>query len=99
MPPVQTVSETGSLAFSSLNGNAISIVDPDSNGAFEQVTLTASNGTISIGSTSGLSFTTGTGVLDTTEVFSGSLADINAALQTLTFAGTQKSKPERVHPD
>ena len=92
-PPAQTVSESGSITFSSSNGNAISVVDPDGGGAVEQLALTASNGTLSITNTAGLVFTTGTGVGDTTEVFTGTLANINAALQGLVFTPATSPNP------
>jgi hypothetical protein len=45
-----------------------------------RVTLTATNGVLSLGSLTGLSFTTGNGVTDATMTFTGTLASINNAL-------------------
>jgi ELWxxDGT repeat protein/VCBS repeat-containing protein len=84
-PPIQSMSEDNSLIFSTVNGNAITITDIDAGMAPEQVTLTVTNGTLNLSQTTGLTFTTGTGTNDTTAVFTGTLANINAALNGLTF--------------
>jgi hypothetical protein len=49
------------------------------------VTLTATNGTLTLGGTAGLTFGTGSGTADTTMTFVGTLPEINAALNGLTF--------------
>ena len=74
------------LVFSTLAGNAVSVDDIDSGTL--SVTLAATNGTLTLTQTTGLSFSTGDGTGDATMVFSGSLADINAALDGLSFAPT-----------
>jgi hypothetical protein len=51
------------------------------------VTLTGSKGLLTLGQWSGLSLTTGDGWADATMTFTGTLADINAALDGLTFRG------------
>ena len=73
------------LAFSSAHGNAISTSDADANGGVEQVSLTASNGTFALSGTSGLTFTTGDGTSSAAMTFSGTLANVNAALNGLVF--------------
>jgi hypothetical protein len=78
LPAPQSVNEGGSLVFSTGNGNAISIVDVDAQSNPLQVTLTAANGTFSLGGAQGLATTT----------FTGSLAEINAALNGLSFTPT-----------
>lgn len=88
LPGTQTVQGNGSLVFSTGQGNAISISDVDVGGGVMQVTLTAVNGTISLGGTTGLSFLVGTGNGDGTMTFNGNLASINAALNGLTFQPT-----------
>jgi hypothetical protein len=50
------------------------------------MTLSAVNGTITLASLAGLSFITGNGAADPVLVFSGGVADINAALNGLRFA-------------
>ena len=72
--------------FSTANGNLISVADPDD--ANVEVTLTATNGTLTLGGTTGLAFSTGDGSADASMTFSGTLADINAALDGLQFDPT-----------
>jgi Domain of unknown function (DUF4347)/Cadherin domain/Right handed beta helix region/Periplasmic copper-binding protein (NosD) len=88
VPGAQTTSQNTSLVFSGANGNAISIADVDAGAAAVQVSLTASNGALTLGGTAGLTFTSGDGSADATMTFSGSVANINAALQGLGFAPT-----------
>ncbi|MHC5351540.1 Ig-like domain-containing protein [Metapseudomonas furukawaii] len=88
LPAGQHVAQDGSLVFNAGNGNLISIADVDAGAGNLQVSLTASNGLITLGSQSGLSFITGDGVADGVLVFTGSLADINAALDGLQFTPT-----------
>jgi hypothetical protein len=85
VPGPQAVNEDTDLVFSAGNGNAISISDVDIASGNAQVTLSASNGVLTLSQISGLSFTTGDGTGDTTMTFSGTLADINAALAGLTY--------------
>jgi len=59
----------------------------DSDGDNQTVTLTITGGTVSISAT-GLTFTTGDGSDDALMVFSGTLADINTALDAMTFTPT-----------
>ena len=49
------------------------------------VTLSVTNGTLTLSGTTGLVFTTGTGTADATMTFTGATADINAALDGLVF--------------
>ena len=85
VPPAQVTSEDTVLVFSTGNGNSISVGDEDSASSSLQVTLTASNGTITLSQTNGLNFSSGTGAGDTTMVFMGTAANINAALEGLSF--------------
>lgn len=69
----------------------ISIADSDDFGAAEKVTLdlgASPKGTITLSTLTGLTFTTGDGTADTKMVFTGTKADINAALATLKFTPT-----------
>ncbi|WP_421789843.1 Ig-like domain-containing protein [Hyphobacterium sp.] len=63
----------------------VSIADPD--GDAQTVTITAGS-TVSLGTTAGLTFTQGNGTDDAVMAFSGALADVNAALATLTYTPT-----------
>lgn len=84
----QHVFQDGTLVFGTSQGNALSISDADAGNGLVQVTLTASHGTLSLSGVNGLSFAVGTGSADATMTFTGSVADINAALQGLSFAPT-----------
>ena len=69
---------------------SLSVSDPDANGNSLKVTLSLSNssGTISLGSTAGLTFSVGDGTLDTTMSFTGTVADLNNALASITYTPT-----------
>ena len=84
LPAAQTVSEDISQTIS-----GISIADPDAAGGNVTVSLALLNGTVTLGATGGLTFTTGTGIQDRNMVFSGSLAVVNNALSTLVYRGSQ----------
>jgi hypothetical protein len=88
VPGAQAVLQNSQLVFSTGNGNAISIADPDANLYPVQQTLTATNGTLTLGSTAGLSFSVGTGTNNSTMTFTGTIAAINTALQGLTYRPT-----------
>ena len=88
VPVSQTTAEDTPLIFSSAGGNSISISDFDLNGGAIGVRLVPTNGTLTIGSTAGLVFAMGDGVDDSDVVFAGPIADVNAALEGLTFAPT-----------
>ena len=85
VPATQSTSGNTPLIFSSLNGNSITVADPDANGAAMEVTLSVSHGTLSLAGTSGLSFNVGDGSGDVAMTFTGTSADINAALNGLSF--------------
>jgi hypothetical protein len=88
IPAAQSVDQDSSLVFNSGNGNLISISDVDAGSNTVRVTLTATNGLLTLGSTSGLVFLVGSGTADGTLTVEGSLADINNALNGLTFTPT-----------
>ena len=85
---IQTVAEDGTLVFSVGNANSISVGDIDAGGAVVQTTLTASNGQLTLSRIAGLTFTVGDGSSDSTMTFQGSIADINAALDGLSYSPT-----------
>jgi len=86
LPGPQSVNEDTVLVFSTASGNALSISDVDASSAAVQVTLTGTNGAITLSGTSGLTFSSGTGSGDATMTFSGTIANINAALDGLSFS-------------
>ena len=85
VPGPQTVGDIATLVFSQANGNRILVRDDSGNNAV-QVTLTATNGTLTLAGTAGLSFTVGDGTADATMTFTGTLSAINTALNGLAFA-------------
>ena len=80
-PGAQTTNKDTSL---SISGLAVSDVDASSS-SIEKVTLSVADGTISLASIAGLTFSTGTGTNDTTETFTGTLSDINNAISKVTY--------------
>ena len=90
VPAAQTIEQDGMLLFSSATGTAITVSDVDAGGAAIQVTLDATNGTLNLQSTGGLLFSVGDGSDDTTMSFTGTIADINAALEGMTFVATSR---------
>jgi hypothetical protein len=89
---VQNVNEDSTLTFNAGNANLISISDADAGTAVVQVSLTATNGVISLSGIVGLNFAcggcSGDGTSDASMVFQGTIANINTALNNLTFTPT-----------
>ncbi|MGA8053287.1 MAG: DUF4347 domain-containing protein, partial [Burkholderiales bacterium] len=85
-PAARITSEDSPIAFSPSTGNGIVVGDIDS--AALTVTLGASNGTVTLSSVGGLSFSLGTGSGDAAMTFTGSAPAINAALDGLVFTPT-----------
>ena len=96
-PAAQSTNEDTTLVFSSANGNRISIGDFDDAdndlGGDEtlMVTLASTKGVMSLGSTGGLAFSAGDGTADASMTFSGTLGDINNALNGLGYLPTLNS--------
>ena len=83
VPASQTTPEDGTLVFSTINGNPIRITDPDSTN--QTVTLNVTNGTFTLSTVAGLTFTQGDGTADAAMTFTGTLAAINAALEGSSY--------------
>ena len=83
--PALAANEDTPFVFNAANNSLLSVSDADAGAAANnQVTLTVNNGTLTLSSTSGLTFNggaNGTGSM----TFSGSLANINAALNGMVF--------------
>ena len=82
--------ETAPMAATTLAGipvaiAGLSVSDVDANGGLETVTLSAANGTVTLGSTFGLSFALGAGNGGGTVTFTGTLAAVNAAVVSTTY--------------
>jgi hypothetical protein len=90
VPGAQTINENNPLVFSTANGTAITVSDnPVDTGSDDyKVTLTATNGTLTLSGTAGLTFLAGTGTAAASMSFHGTLAAINAALAGLRFDPT-----------
>jgi hypothetical protein len=88
VPGAQSTNEDTALVFNLVNGNPIQIADADALSSSVQVTLSVSNGVLTLAGTAGLSFTTGDGTNDAMLVFTGTVANINTALATLTYTPT-----------
>jgi VCBS repeat-containing protein len=85
VPSAQTVTEGGSLTLSTAMGNAFSATDSDNDGGVEQVSLSATNGTLTLASGSEVDVTSGTGAGDSSVTFTGTISDLNLALDGLVF--------------
>ncbi|PIX02367.1 MAG: hypothetical protein COZ79_02095, partial [Hydrogenophilales bacterium CG_4_8_14_3_um_filter_62_83] len=86
-PATLTVNEDSTL--NAVSG--VSFTDSDDFGQVEEITLdlgASPKGTITLGTTTGLTFSTGDGTADTKMVFTGTKAALNAALASLTFTPT-----------
>ncbi len=91
-PGRQAVGDTQLLTFSNLNDQKLAL---QSNGATEplSLTLTVTKGTISLSGITGLSFTAGDGTADASMTFSGTVANINAALTNLVYDFDEVANP------
>ncbi len=88
VPGDQTTSQDTTIVFSSATGNPIAVSDADAGAEPVRVTLTAANGTMTLAGLTGLTFNTGDGTADAVMTFTGSITDINSALDGLQFAPT-----------
>ncbi len=85
VPGAQLTDEDTPLVFSTPNGNRISVFDIDAKGSEMEVTLSAVNGAVSLGGTTGLTFSAGDGTADSLMTFRGTVSDLNSALNGLQF--------------
>jgi hypothetical protein len=83
-PTTASVTVTSSLTFSSANNNAVSIADINAGSAVEPLTLATTDGTLTLGSTSGITFANGANK-SASMTINGTLANLNAALSGLKF--------------
>ena len=87
VPATQSVNENGTLTFSTINGNAITVSDVDGGNSTQLLTLSVNNGTLTLNGTTGLTLVSGnngTGIMQ----YSGTLANFNAALDGMVFTPT-----------
>ena len=95
VPDPQTTDEDTAKTFSSIDGNAITVADVDvleTGGGKLKVTLSVTDGTLTLGSPSSVDFSCGTcvgdGTDDATMTFLGAPAAINTALNGLSYSPT-----------
>ena len=87
LPAPQTVKEDAQLVF---DGDlAISVADLDAGSSNVQVTLRVTHGALTLGQTAGLAFSAGDGTADAAMTFSGTLTDVNAALDGLAYLANE----------
>jgi hypothetical protein len=85
-PATASLTENGSLVFSSGNSNAISFTDVNAGSKTDSVTLSVAHGILKLGSTSGLTITGKNGTASFT--VTGTVAKLDAALSTVTYKPT-----------
>jgi VCBS repeat-containing protein len=85
LPASQPAAMNVPIVFSSGNGNQISINDVDAGSNPVKITLDMKEGTLSLSGITGLSFSNGTGTGDAKMDFTGTLANINAALNGMVY--------------
>lgn len=82
-----TVTATEDTAFSFTGANLISFNDPDDFGSSSEVTLSVTNGALTLGTLTGLTFSTGDGTNDSSLTFRGTESALNSALASLSYQG------------
>ena len=84
---VQQTDPSGAVIFNAANSNLISVSDVDAGTGHVKVTLTATHGTMTLNGVDGsdLRSRSGDGTADATMTFTGTLADINQALNGMSF--------------
>jgi len=93
-PSAAGVTENSLLVFSTTNGNAISIADGAATNNSDSLSLSVTHGTLTLGSTTGLTFTSGSNNSASLTV-SGPIADLDAAVTGLTYQpGTNYLGPD-----
>lgn len=86
VPGAQSADEDSPLVFSGANGNQISISDPDAGSSPVQVRLQVEHATMTLDGDDGLTFDPGdSGTNDADMTFTGTITDINAALDGMRF--------------
>ena len=85
---MQVTAEETPLTFNAANNNLLWISDSDAAALEMKVRLEITSGTISLSGIAGLTLDIGTGTNDSIVEFRGSITDINAALDGMTFTPT-----------
>ena len=87
-PPVHTVPGTQATTEESSTSFGVSIADPDAAAAPIQTQVSVTNGTLTLNTALGLTFSVGDGTSDSTMTFQGTLSAINTALASVTYTPT-----------
>jgi hypothetical protein len=87
VPGAQSVNPGIGLAFSATASDAITVADSDAGGAAEQLSISAQHGTLTLASSVGLTVVAGASG-SASVVVTGTLADLDAALNGLTYVGS-----------
>jgi hypothetical protein len=85
VPGTQSMLKGQTLTFNAANANLISIADVDIASNAMKVTLSVNSGILTLGATTGLTFVTG-GNNTSSMTFTGTLTNVNAALNGLKYA-------------
>jgi CSLREA domain-containing protein len=85
VPFSQIINQNTPRVFSPANFNTITISDVDAGTDAVRITLSATQGTLTLGSTAGVGLESGDGSDDVTVTFTGAITAINTALNGLTF--------------
>ena len=86
VPAAQSMTKNGLLFFSATESTAISIADVDAGNATVSVSLKASNGLLTLSGITGLGFSSGNGTANSEMKFTGTISNVNAALNGMRFA-------------
>jgi len=97
--PASGSSFSTGLTFSAANGNALTVGDVDAGSAIVQLTLTATDGKMNLGDTSGVTIVSGSANDSTYVVATGRIADLNAALEGLNFVPSSEHSTLQVQVD
>ncbi|MDO9537030.1 MAG: Ig-like domain-containing protein [Thermoplasmata archaeon] len=89
-PAMATTLEDVPIVFNATNGNRLSTSDVDLGSSLIRITFNVNNGagTLTLSTTTGLTFAMGDGTADVNIVFRSTLADANNAIDNLTFTPT-----------
>jgi methionine-rich copper-binding protein CopC len=85
VPGAQTVVKNGTLTFAQASSKLVKVTDVDAGGAIIKVALTAQKGTVTLPIIAGLTFSMGDGTTDQYMIFTGTISNVNAAMNGMQF--------------
>ncbi len=98
VPPANSINENGTYTFPQAPTVFFNIIDPVASGTSDTLTLSVADGTLTLGSTTGLTFFGGTFNNSSSIIVSGTLGNLDGAISklvytpTLNFTGTDTVK-------